>query len=231
MQGAKISRRFERLEIGGNKIEVAITDRVTSSEEAPQDIVYYILCPYCGKDNLANADFCLSCGRQLNSEEITNYQAATHLLVKCKACGGMNLKERQNCWVCGIDLYTKKKKMYVPENSGNVISVNMDGKEYKSTDKDLPWDIRILMEKIRNEGYSKEVVDKWVQEKNIKTELRRDSTIHQINDIRSRMQFGTYRLIILLILGAAAFFMIRLNFTMPLKFLNAASSQLESNSK
>jgi hypothetical protein len=231
LQGTKLSKRFERLEIGGNKIEFAITDKITRQEEASEEIVYYVLCPFCGKDNLAGAEFCSYCSRGLRSAETSSYQANTYLLIKCKACGSMNLKERRNCWVCGIDLYPKSAKMFTPVNQENIITLNIDGNEYKSTDKALPLDIKILMEKIRREGYSKETIDSWIQEKNVRSGIKREAALNQIEEVRFRLQGGSYRLIILLIVGVVVFFIIRLNFTLPIKFLNAASQGLELNMK
>lgn len=90
----KISKRFDRLEIGDKKIEVAITDKVTEQEKAPSEIVYYILCPYCGKENVVEARVCEFCNHNLQTKLSENYQTIAHLLKKCGVCKAMNLKER-----------------------------------------------------------------------------------------------------------------------------------------
>ncbi len=161
----KISKRFECLEIGDKKIEVAITDKVTEQEKAPSDIVYYILCPYCGKDNIVDARVCESCNHNLQTKLSENYQTVVHLLKKCGVCKAMNLKERANCWVCGRDFFVNRAQE--PKlNTNNVITLNIDGKEYKSSDIELPSDVKALMQKIRREGYKKEIIEEWIKLRN-----------------------------------------------------------------
>jgi len=95
----------------------------------------------------------------------------------------VNLKERKNCWVCGRDfsLWGDEK---VKESPENVITLNIDGKVYKSTDKDIPPGIIALMEKIRREGYSEDLVNQWMRDKNDDIDLKRNETETRIQDLR-----------------------------------------------
>ena len=179
----KISKRFERLEIGDKKIEVAITDKVSEQEKAPSDIVYYILCPYCGKDNTVEAQVCESCNHKLQSKLSENYQKAAVLLKKCGVCKAMNLRERTNCWVCGRDFFVNRAQE--PKlNTNNVITLNIDGRVYTSSDIDLPSDIKALMQKIRREGYKKELVEDWVNKRNEEKELEKTINERRLAEIR-----------------------------------------------
>jgi hypothetical protein len=182
--GKKVSKRFERLEINDRKFEFTIIDQVAPEEKAPSQIRYYILCPYCGQENPAETEVCGFCKRPFEKSFQADYRGKANLVKKC-ICGAVNLKERKNCWVCGRDfsLWGDKEVSEKPEN---IITLNIDGKTYKSNDPELPQGIVSLMEKIRREGYSEKLVNDWMQEKNFEAE-------EKTGEIRSRLteiQFG-----------------------------------------
>lgn len=158
------SKRFMKLEVNDTKIEVVLEDKVSRQESIPQSKEYYFLCPYCGKQNNSNVEFCAYCKRQLKNQYIPDYAGKTDQLKRCH-CGAMNLKPRKNCWVCGRD-FSLWGDEEVKESPENIITLNIDGKIYKSTDITLPSGIVALMEKIRREGYNEKIIQDWIKEKN-----------------------------------------------------------------
>ncbi len=202
----KISKRFERLEIGDKKIEVAITDKVTEQEKAPSEIVYYILCPYCGKENTVEAHVCEFCNHNLQSKLSENYQTIVHLLKKCSVCKAMNLKERTTCWVCGRNFFVNRGQEPAL-NTDNIITLNIDGKEYNSSDIKLPADVKALMQKIRRDGYKKEVVEDWINKRNEEKDLEKEINKRRLTEIR----FGlTWRIIVLIVVIVFVIFWYRI---------------------
>ncbi len=172
------SKRFMKLEVNEKHIQFIIEDKIAPQEVAPQGKQYFFLCPYCGGQNNSNLEVCSYCKRQLKNQYISNYVGKANLLKKC-VCQAINLKERKNCWVCGRDfsLWGDDQVKEAPEN---VITLNIDGSIYKSTDTDLPSGIIALMEKIRREGYSEQLVNDWMQE-------RSENINRRQNEIRSRI--------------------------------------------
>lgn len=183
--GLKISKRFERLEIGDKRIEIAITDTIQETEKAPPEVNYFIYCPYCGKENDTKTELCHYCRQGLHTKLTNDYQEK--LLKKC-VCGTVNQKDRKNCWICGRDFFLQEGKK--PEISAqNTITLNINGQEYKSSDENLPFDIRILMEKIRKEGYRKELVDEWQRKKQEETALQQNALEYRIQDIKTQLNW------------------------------------------
>ncbi|MFH1768927.1 MAG: hypothetical protein ABH858_07185, partial [Candidatus Omnitrophota bacterium] len=165
--GLRISRRFERLEIGDKKIEFSLIDKITSEETAQATINYFIICPYCGMENAAEVDSCSFCKHNLKTKFAEDFQERSRLLKRC-VCGTMNQADKLNCWACGVALKAAdERKVKKAKNSDNIIILNIDGKEYKSTDSNLPSDIRDLINQIRKEGYKKELIDEWVKSRKI----------------------------------------------------------------
>ena len=179
----KKSKRFEYLEIGDKRIEFTIIDNISQLEEnASSNITYYILCPYCGGENESTANSCKQCQHELKTQLTDNYQRVAHLLKKCASCGSMNLKERANCWVCGKNISEgASNKAQALEN---VITLTIDGKNYSSSDPNLPFEIRVLMEKVRTNGYDKKIVEEWVKKRNQESELQYDNRLGRLNQIR-----------------------------------------------
>lgn len=198
-QGFKISKRFERLEISDKKIEIAITDKITELENAPQDVNYFFLCPYCGMENPVNAESCGFCKNSLQSRLAKGYQEKANLIKICSNCSAKNLQERRNCWVCGKDLFLGPGMVQKQAEAQNVISLNIDGKEYKSTDKDLPFEIAQLMAKIRKEGYSKELINEWLRARNTRIEEKQQGLELRVLSVRSALIWRIVGLFFLLI--------------------------------
>lgn len=156
-----VSKRFERLEIGDKKIAVLITDKITEAEKTPIDIRHTLLCPYCGMENDSEALNCSFCQHNLKTRLTENYQEQATNLRECE-CGAMNQKGRAYCWICGKYL---GKEEAPQADTENVITLNIDGREYKSNQENLPLDVKILVERIRKNGYSKAIVDEWLKER------------------------------------------------------------------
>ncbi|HAH19285.1 MAG: hypothetical protein A2Y00_06955 [Omnitrophica WOR_2 bacterium GWF2_43_52] len=204
----KISKRFERLEIGNRRIEVVITDTIGQTEvyQAPANanVDYSVVCPYCGKENLSSAILCISCQNSLQTPLTENYQKAARSIKKC-TCGAINQGERRNCWVCGRDFSLAGDKN-VAIDSANEIILNIDGVEYKSSDRNLPFDIVTLMERIRKYGYSKELIDDWVKRKKAENDLKQQSLRERIEEIRSQLSARQVQLIIGIVVVALYYF-------------------------
>jgi hypothetical protein len=183
--GFKVSKRFERLEINDRRIELSIQDAVSPEEQAPSGINYFTLCPYCGQENTFNEENCAYCKRPLKgkSEYISDYTGQEHLLKRC-ICGAVNLKERKNCWVCGKDFAETGKQELTPKKETNVIVVNIDGILYKSTDENLPDDIRQLMVNIRRKGYSEDLINAWISDRNSRIESERRHNEIRLTQVR-----------------------------------------------
>lgn len=180
--GLKTYKRFERLEINDNKIEFSITDKVAPEEKAPSAVKYYVLCQYCGQENAADEEVCSYCKRPKKNDYIADYQDKAHIVKRC-LCGAVNLKERKNCWVCGRD-FSLWGDTEVTERPENIITLNINGKIYKSTDKNLPPGIVALMEKIRRQGYSEKLINEWMQEENEEIDKKQNGLESHLSEIR-----------------------------------------------
>lgn len=195
--GLKISKRFERLEVGDKIVELTIADTILREESAPDEVEYYVLCPVCGAQNHFKNQACVLCKRSLEVDTLSGKRRELPLLKKC-SCGAVNQKGRRNCWICGKDFFLENQKK--PQiDTDNVIILNINGKEYKSTDTDLPLDIRLLMEKIRREGYRKELIDEWIEERNRKLERQQDEQQDRLQQIQLSLIMRTIGLIIFLV--------------------------------
>lgn len=196
-QAIKITKRFEHLEIGDRKIDITITDKIIQQEEIPLEaageIKYYILCPYCGGENDYKLETCKTCKHPLKTRLAADFQEKARLK-KC-ICGAMNQGDRKSCWVCGKDFFWNSEQNN-KIGSDNIITLNLDGKIYKSSDKYLPLDIRILIERIRKEGYSKDMVDDWIKKKQKEEEFERDGLKEEIETLRS--QYDSRRLVLII---------------------------------
>lgn len=183
--GFKVSKRFLRLEVNDRKIELSIQDTVAPEEQAPAGINYFTLCPYCGQENTFKEENCAYCKRALKGQTsyISDYTGQEHLVKRC-ICGAVNLKERKNCWVCGKDFSETAQKEMLPRKDSNVIVVNIDGILYKSTDENLPDDIRQLMVNIRRKGYSEDLINAWISDRNARIESERRSNEIRMTQVR-----------------------------------------------
>lgn len=176
------SKRFMKLEVNDKKIELVIEDKICREETISNGKEYFFLCPYCGNQNDSNVEICGFCQHRLKNQYIPDYSGKTAQLKKCH-CGAVNLKERKNCWVCGRD-FSLWGEESVKESPENIITLNIDGKVYKSTDADLPSGIVALMERIRREGYNEEIIQQWVQERNNMLEQEQNQLNSRLTGIR-----------------------------------------------
>jgi len=78
--------------------------------------------------------------------------------VLCPSCGQANEKGRELCWAC-------YKPLTAPANPtpdpGQEVCIVLDGVSYRSSDPNLPDDIRVLIERIRTNGYNPELMRDW----------------------------------------------------------------------
>ncbi|MFA5148767.1 MAG: hypothetical protein WC491_06545 [Candidatus Omnitrophota bacterium] len=81
---------------------------------------------------------------------------------KCSTCGRVIAKSG-NCFYCGLD-----SKEFVKKEEGAQAEITIDGTKYSSSDKDLPIDVQELMLRLRNEGYSEELVRDWKRENDLR---------------------------------------------------------------
>lgn len=179
------SKRFEFLEIGEKRIEVAITDKISREEQAPADISYYFLCPYCGSQNEPEIENCSYCKHLLKTKLGNDFQIKAKLVKKCDSCAAVNQQSRKNCWVCGKEFPDAKNlpKDDFPE-SENVITLDIDGKVYNSNDKDLPVEVYLLIQRIRKKGYSRQLIDEWINNRNRNQEQDNLLRTNRLSEIR-----------------------------------------------
>ncbi|MCX5705213.1 MAG: zinc ribbon domain-containing protein [Candidatus Omnitrophica bacterium] len=186
-EGIQISRRFERLEIGNKLIEVAITDRISLQEKAPEAIIYWVICPYCGAENTADSNLCVLCKHALRTKLAEETRSKASQMKKCSICGTVNHKERNNCWICGKNLFEDGTTISSEKATTNTIILNIDNKEYRSTDQNLPVDVKELIERIRREGYSQRLIDDWVKLRQAQAQEHANDLKDRINDLRPRI--------------------------------------------
>ncbi len=78
--------------------------------------------------------------------------------VLCLRCGQPNEKERQICWACFKPLRSPAKASpQEPEG----ITVVLDGVSYRSSDPNLPEDVKVLIDRIREHGFSPDLLAQW----------------------------------------------------------------------
>lgn len=79
--------------------------------------------------------------------------------ILCLHCGQANEKERETCWACFQPLGEAPKKP-APKGPAD-ITIVLDGINYKSSDPNLPPDVRELMKRIHEQGFSQELLADW----------------------------------------------------------------------
>lgn len=191
-KGLRISKRFECLEIGDKKITFTLTDKISPIEKAAENTNHKIICPYCGEDNNKNDENCTFCKRIITTKFTEEFQDYASSIIRCE-CGTVNRKEKKYCWVCGRLLSENPSNPAIQQQ--NTIVVNIDGKEYRSDDRYLPPKVVELMNRIRKEGYKKEIIDEWIRENNsdrAETILQRNT---RLINIRWRIVCGILVLI------------------------------------
>ncbi|MBI3549565.1 MAG: hypothetical protein HY078_11045 [Elusimicrobia bacterium] len=79
--------------------------------------------------------------------------------VVCVHCSQSNEKEREICWACHRWIRVKGNREV--DGSLEDIVVVLDGITYRSKDKNVPADVRALMEEIRVKSYSPQLLAEW----------------------------------------------------------------------
>lgn len=96
---------------------------------------------------------------ELKSEQVSPKAApAATDRVLCSHCGQPNEPLRDICWACYKPLKAETPSKPEPDQD---IQLILDGTTYKSSDANVPHDIRMLMDRIREEGYSEELLREW----------------------------------------------------------------------
>ncbi|MBI4679087.1 MAG: hypothetical protein HY748_16035 [Elusimicrobia bacterium] len=99
-------------------------------------------------------------------------QAAPPGRAVCGHCGQPNEPERDTCWACYKPLSGRTGTPGKPAQRQEITLV-IDGLTYKSADPDLPDDIRTLMDRIAQQGFSQRLLDEWrAQREEIGPEVR-----------------------------------------------------------
>jgi hypothetical protein len=78
----------------------------------------------------------------------------------CPHCGQTNEKGRTHCWACFFPLEAPALAANKPAPD-QPIALVLNGVNYVSTDPHLPPHIRRLMDRIRDEGYTPELIEDW----------------------------------------------------------------------
>jgi hypothetical protein len=78
----------------------------------------------------------------------------------CPHCGQANESERTHCWACFWALKPELQPANRPAPD-QPIELVFNGVSYSSADPNLPDSIRVLMDRIRREGYSQKLMEDW----------------------------------------------------------------------
>lgn len=80
---------------------------------------------------------------------------------KCRGCGSPNELQREVCWACYRPLKTEASLPPPPREPGAEFVVVLDGREYRSGQKDLPPEVAHLLKRLAEEGYSEALAADW----------------------------------------------------------------------
>jgi hypothetical protein len=81
----------------------------------------------------------------------------------CAHCGQPNEQGRDICWACFKPLEGRTQDRY--PNAGQEVHLVLDGMTYRENDPNLPPDIGRLIARIRVEGYSEKLLQRWREER------------------------------------------------------------------
>ncbi|MFA6356678.1 MAG: hypothetical protein WCY23_06195 [Candidatus Omnitrophota bacterium] len=110
---------------------------------------------------------------EAKKEEIRSWQ------VKCLGCGRMRPRLAR-CVYCGWDNDSSAQIM-------DEIVLTIDGKVYRSSDKEMPHHIRLLMAEIRRKGNTPEVIDAWMKRYNAEKELKAGLADNEISRLKGEV--------------------------------------------
>lgn len=80
--------------------------------------------------------------------------------ILCPHCGQFSDKESKHCWACSRSF---ERTATAPEiaKTKEKFELVLDGVTYDFDHPNLPQDVRVLMERIQNEGYSPKLLAEW----------------------------------------------------------------------
>ncbi|MEW6620981.1 MAG: zinc ribbon domain-containing protein [bacterium] len=179
-------KRFERLEVNGHKIKIE-----------NEEISNLIFCPKCQRNNPKDRLYCLYCGHVF--EKIAEKTTADDLKpyqIRCPGCSRICVYTQTNCIYCGFNFRPEQEEKRrgrekEPSSENKVITVNIDGKVYRSTDEIIPSDVKQLMGRIKNEGYSQELIDRWIREKKEARLEKRRSLEKRVFELKQQIVWRT----------------------------------------
>ncbi|MDD2703010.1 MAG: zinc ribbon domain-containing protein [Candidatus Omnitrophica bacterium] len=186
-------KRFEHLEVDGHKIKLEITHKVDPDAKG------FIACPQCQKKNPGNTLYCLYCSfifNQAGDREVSDTGLQPYQIL-CPNCGRVGARAQRSCVYCG-QVFTRDENEIptgagwqnhdlVDLNESPVITVTIDGREYRSNDPGLPADIKELMSRIRQEGYTREMVDDWARSRQIEKEYELQRARKNLQSAREQL--------------------------------------------
>lgn len=202
--------RFTLLEVDGHKIEIGV-------KRTSQVRLKFIDCPKCKRRNPENSLYCLYCdftfGEKVEGAQDLNLEQWE---IKCADCGRFFNRHQNSCIYCGWQVSPGESaasaKENIPQSDSTAkkrIVLNIDGREYSSTDKYLPSYIKELMDRIEKEGYSEELVNNWMKDKNMREELSRHERMsalpRRLRVLWLRLVFAAALIIGLVVLHAIFF--------------------------
>lgn len=83
----------------------------------------------------------------------------------CRHCGQPNEPQRDSCWACFKLLRPPETNKPAPKKEApkgpEDITIVLDGTTYNSSDPGVPDDVRELMKRIRQHGYSEALMAEW----------------------------------------------------------------------
>jgi hypothetical protein len=187
-------KRFEHLEVDGHKIKIEIHHKLEPDAKG------FITCPQCSKRNPGNALYCLYCSFIFNqkAQEVPDSGTLEPYQIQCPNCRRIGVRSQHSCLYCG-QVFTPLEQQEIPtgsdwqDNIGEnrkfnaAVTVTIDGVVYHSTDADIPADIRELMERIRREGYTKEMVDEWVKARRAEQEVDLQRAQDELRDAQTNL--------------------------------------------
>jgi len=140
--------------------------------------VFYYRCFYCDKDFGADIQTCPECTKPLTKIN----------LKKCSKCNAKSSPVAATCWVCNEPF--PKLEVKREKETANLLTLDMDGKTYRSTDESLSDDLKKLFADLLASGFDKNVFEAWAKQKELKTEIIRGlikrDTVYLKHQLRRR---------------------------------------------
>ena len=185
------SSRFQVLEVAGHKVQVKINAAAQTKK------INFKQCPRCGRRSEATSLYCISCdfafidAGQVEGSNLEKWE------MRCRGCGRVVNRNQASCYYCGWRFKPPAEEP-APQDQGE-ICVTIDNYRYSSRDANLPLQVRELIARIRKEGYSQELIDNWIKERNERAEmtqiLRKEYALSRADYLRQQISEHAWRLI------------------------------------